>query len=84
MNDGKTPDELAHEVVLPADLAADPLLGEYYGNVSWSVRAIYSGILGWFDGNPAHMRPGVTGRGSYVGRGLEQLDVAGGPPRSGA
>lgn len=57
MNDGKTPDELAHEVTLPPDLAADPLLGEYYGNVSWGVRSIYSGILGWFDGNPAHMNP---------------------------
>jgi len=57
MNAGKTPDELAHEVTLPTDLADNPLLGEYYGNVSWSVRAIFSGILGWFDGNPTHMNP---------------------------
>ncbi len=57
MNAGKTPDELAHEVTLPPDLADNPLLGEYYGNVSWSVRAIFSGILGWFDGNPTHMNP---------------------------
>ena len=57
MNAGKTPDELAHEVTLPADLADHPLLGEYYGNVSWSVRAIFSGILGWFDGNPSAMNP---------------------------
>ena len=57
MNAGKTPDELAHEVTLPPDLADNPLLGEYYGNVSWSVRAIFSGIIGWFDGNPTHMNP---------------------------
>lgn len=57
MNAGKTPDELAHEVTLPAELADNPLLGEYYGNVSWSVRAIFSGVLGWFDGNPSHMNP---------------------------
>ena len=57
MNAGKTPDELAHEVTLPPNLADNPLLGEYYGNVSWSVRAIFSGILGWFDGNPSQMNP---------------------------
>ena len=57
MNAGKTPDELAHEVTLPPDLADNPLLGEYYGNVSWGVRAIFTGILGWFDGNPSHMNP---------------------------
>jgi len=57
MNEGKTPDELAHEVTLPPDLADHPLLGQYYGNVSWSVRAIFSGILGWFDGNPSTMNP---------------------------
>ncbi len=57
MNDHKTPDELAHEVTLPDDLAGHPLLGEYYGSVSWGVRSIFNGILGWFDGNPAHMNP---------------------------
>jgi len=57
MNEGKTPDELAHEVTLPDDLADHPMLGQYYGNVSWSVRAIFSGILGWFDGNPTQMNP---------------------------
>ena len=57
MNAGKTPDELAHEVTLPPDLADNLMLGEYYGNISWSVRAIFSGILGWFDGNPTHMNP---------------------------
>ena len=57
MNAGKTPDELAHEVTLPPELADKPLLGQYYGNVSWGVRSIFSGILGWFDGNPAAMNP---------------------------
>ncbi|MGI9598985.1 MAG: alkyl sulfatase dimerization domain-containing protein, partial [Acidimicrobiales bacterium] len=57
LNEGKTPDELAHEVTLPDDLADHPLLGQYYGNVGWGVRAIFTGILGWFDGNPAHMNP---------------------------
>ena len=55
MNAQKTPDELAHEITLPDDLAHHPLLREYYGKISWSVRAIYSGILGWFDGNPTKL-----------------------------
>ncbi len=57
MNAGKTPDDLVHEVRLPEDLAANPLLREYYGTVAWSVRAIFDGVLGWFDGNPTTLNP---------------------------
>ena len=57
INAGKTPDELAHEVRLPDDLADHPLLREYYGSVAWSVRAIFDGVLGWFDGNPTTLDP---------------------------
>ncbi len=57
INAGKTPDELVAEVRLPDDLAAHPLLREYYGNIAWSVRAIFSGLLGWFDGNPTNLNP---------------------------
>ena len=44
-------------MTLPPELADKALLGEYYGNVSWGVRAIFTGILGWFDGNPTSMNP---------------------------
>ncbi len=57
MNEGKTPDELSQEVTLPSELADNPLLGQYYGNISWGVRAIFAGILGWFDGNPTNLNP---------------------------
>ncbi|MYI56789.1 MAG: alkyl/aryl-sulfatase, partial [Acidimicrobiia bacterium] len=57
MNAGRTPDELAEEVRLPDDLAAHPLLREYYGTVAWSVRSIFNGVLGWFDGNPTRLNP---------------------------
>ena len=57
MNAGRTPDELVHEVRLPDDLADHPLLREYYGSVAWSVRAIFDGVLGWFDGNPTNLKP---------------------------
>ena len=51
MNAGKDVYTLMREVRLPPELA----LPETYGKVAWSVRGIYEGYVGWFDGNPAHM-----------------------------
>ena len=55
MNAGKTPDELARDVKLPAHLAGLDYLEEVYGNVSWTVRNIFNSLVGWFDGNPLHL-----------------------------
>lgn len=55
MNEGLTPDELVQRVKLPPYLAKDPNLQEYYGTVEWSVRAIFAGNLGWFDGNATNL-----------------------------
>jgi len=57
MKKGERPDELVAHVKLPPHLAASPYLQEYYGTVEWSVRAIYSDRLGWFDGNATHLFP---------------------------
>jgi alkyl sulfatase BDS1-like metallo-beta-lactamase superfamily hydrolase len=57
MNMGLTPDELVQTMHLPPHLAKSPYLQEFYGTVEWSVRAIFSGNLGWFDGNPTHLFP---------------------------
>lgn len=57
MNRGLTPDELVETVRLPPHLANHPWLHEVYGTVAWSVRGIYSGLLGWFDGDAAHLEP---------------------------
>jgi len=57
MNKGLTPDELVAYVKLPARLAEKDYLVEYYGNVEWAVRAIFTGYLGWFDGNPTTLFP---------------------------
>ncbi len=57
MNAGRTPDELVREVTLPEDLAGHPWLREFYGTVAWSVRSIFNGVLGWFDGNPTNLNP---------------------------
>ncbi len=55
MNKQLGPDVLAHSVSLPDSLANKPHLKEFYGKVSWSVRAYFAGTLGWFDGNPTNL-----------------------------
>lgn len=57
MNKGKTIDELAAEIRLPEQYANLPYFGEHYGCTEWTVRAIYTAYLGWFDGNPTHLYP---------------------------
>jgi uncharacterized sulfatase len=57
INKGMTPRQLIENVKLPPALADKDYLGEYYGNVAWSVRSIFSGHLGWFDGNPVNLAP---------------------------
>ena len=53
MNEGKDVYTLMREIKLPQALD----VGEDYGAVSWSVRGIYEGYVGWFDGDPASMYP---------------------------
>lgn len=57
MDQGKTADELADCVKLPESLRDLPYLQEHYGTVAWSVRGIFDGYAGWFDGNPTHLNP---------------------------
>ena len=58
INKGYTPDELAETLpALPPHLAQHAWLGEYYGTVKHSVRQVFSGQLGWFDGDPATLDP---------------------------
>lgn len=57
MNEGKGQEELAAEIRLPEQYAGLPYLGEFYGCVEWTVRAVYTAYLGWFDGNPTHLHP---------------------------
>jgi len=57
MNQGLTPDELVERVKLPPHLREHPYLVEFYGTVEWSVRSIFAGTLGWFDGDTATLSP---------------------------
>jgi uncharacterized sulfatase len=77
MSRGLGPDELVETVRLPERLRDKPHLQEFYGTVAWSVRSIYSGILGWFDGNPTHLFPLSSavraGRMAALAGGTERL-----------
>lgn len=55
MNRGLSEAETVEAVRLPQKYQEKPYLGEYYGTVAWSVRAIYNGYTGWFDGNPSNL-----------------------------
>lgn len=55
MNHGLTPDELVEVVKLPPHLANHPWLGEFYGTVEHSVRQIYVGLLGFWQGDMTEM-----------------------------
>jgi len=69
MNAGKDVLTLMNEIKLPPNLD----IGETYGRISWSVRGIYEGYVGWFDGNVSTMfGPASQGYG-------EMVKLAGGP-----
>jgi alkyl sulfatase BDS1-like metallo-beta-lactamase superfamily hydrolase len=51
MNAGKDVYALMQEIKLPASYN----LSQIFGKVTWSVRGIYDGYAGWYDGNPTSM-----------------------------
>ena len=57
MNLGYYPDQIAEMIKLPSNIVASPFLSEFYGTVRWSVKSIFNGYLGWFNGNPAELDP---------------------------
>lgn len=57
INKGMTPNQLVNYVQLPQKYQNLDYLRPYYGNPQWAVRAIFSGYLGWFDGNPSNLFP---------------------------
>ena len=57
MNLGLGPDEIAEVMALPKHLGDSPFLQEFYGSPAWSARNVFSGYLGWFDGNPSTLKP---------------------------
>ncbi|WNJ21131.1 alkyl sulfatase dimerization domain-containing protein [Pontibacter sp. G13] len=73
MNQGLTPNEIAHKVILPPHLAEKPYLKEFYGKMSWSVKSVFDGYMGHFDGNATTLQP--LARDQHAAR---MVDLAGG------
>jgi alkyl sulfatase BDS1-like metallo-beta-lactamase superfamily hydrolase len=57
INEGKTVEQAVGRIRLPDDLAGLPYLRELYGRVDWSVRGIYRGMTGWYDGGGTELAP---------------------------
>jgi alkyl sulfatase BDS1-like metallo-beta-lactamase superfamily hydrolase len=57
MNKGATLDEVLQAVKMAAEFLAKPYLLAKYDDPEFLVRSIYHFYAGWFDGNPAHLKP---------------------------
>ena len=57
MNAGARLDDIVHSVRLPDDLLARPYLRPVYDEPEFVVRNIWRLYGGWYDGNPAHLKP---------------------------
>jgi alkyl sulfatase BDS1-like metallo-beta-lactamase superfamily hydrolase len=76
MNAGATLDEVIHGVTAPADLLQKPYLKPSYDEPEFVVRNIWRLYGGWYDGNPAHLKPARRNELSH-----EIAELAGGPER---
>jgi len=57
MNAGASLNEILHEVQPPADLMRRPYLRPVYDEPEFVVRNVWRLYGGWYDGNPAHLKP---------------------------
>ncbi|MCA9664505.1 MAG: MBL fold metallo-hydrolase [Myxococcales bacterium] len=73
MNQGATLDRVLAEVVAPADLLGKAYLGPIYDEPEFIVRNLWRLYGGWYDGNPARLKPA---RDDEVAR--ELAEAAGG------
>jgi alkyl sulfatase BDS1-like metallo-beta-lactamase superfamily hydrolase len=57
MNAGARLDDIVHTVRAPADLLDRPYLRPVYDEPEFVVRTVWRLYGGWYDGNPAHLKP---------------------------
>ncbi|MCF6470337.1 MBL fold metallo-hydrolase [Nonomuraea sp. MG754425] len=74
LNAGARLDEIVHSVRPPADLAGRPYLRARYDEPEFVVRNLWRLYGGWYDGNPANLKPAPD---AVLAGALAQL--AGGP-----
>ncbi|WP_219412456.1 alkyl sulfatase dimerization domain-containing protein [Pseudonocardia nigra] len=61
MNGGGTVLDAVHEVRVPDELAAKPYLQPVYDEPQFVVRNVWRMYGGWYDGNPANLKPAPQG-----------------------
>jgi len=76
MNEGARLDDILHTVKAPAHLLERPYLHAIYDEPEFVVRNIWRLYGGWYDGNPAHLKPAPD---AALAR--ELADLAGGAAR---
>jgi alkyl sulfatase BDS1-like metallo-beta-lactamase superfamily hydrolase len=57
MNEGATLDAIVHSLEVPARLADKPYLQPIYDEPEFVVRNVWRLYGGWYDGNPARLKP---------------------------
>lgn len=57
IDEGVSLEDVGRDITLPEHLRDLPFLREHYGTIEWSAKAIFTGYVGWFDGNPTNLRP---------------------------
>src|SRR5207237_6312636 len=57
MNEGARLDEIVHAVRAPAHLLERPYLRPVYDEPEFVVRNVWRLYGGWYDGNPANLKP---------------------------
>ncbi|MFE8950401.1 alkyl sulfatase dimerization domain-containing protein [Streptomyces sp. NPDC007856] len=62
LNSGARLDDLIHSVRPPAHLADRVYLQAKYDEPEFIVRNLWRRYAGWYDGNPAHLKPAREGR----------------------
>ena len=76
MNAGARLDEIIHTVEAPAHLLAKPYLRPIYDEPEFVVRNVWRLYGGWYDGNPANLKPATE-----VAVASEMASLAGGADR---
>jgi len=74
MNDGASLNDILHSVSLPADTLERPWMMPIYDEPEFVVRNIWRLYGGWWDLNPAHLKPATD-----AALGTEVSALAGGP-----
>ncbi|MCP4002626.1 MAG: MBL fold metallo-hydrolase [bacterium] len=57
MNEGARLDTILHTLKLPAEMLAKPYLRALYDEPEFVIHNIWRLYGGWYDGNPAHLKP---------------------------